>query len=321
MLRGATTICIGAPPCVRAMHGGMASWAGRRRVPPVRPRPSRIWPATAPVQVSATVIQRCFRRHLVRRQVQTGVVPLPSDGHAPLGAGGGRSSGLFDGQDAPEREGLIAHMMRENYAAGLFGFERCNDELSAGAVSSAGVISSPPSYDSVTRAAAEEEGGVTGATANHSVTREAADESDGQIYDGVNGANGGIQSANLLSVPGSSLLSVPAPYDRPGAKEPAAAPVFAPASTPASTPASARAADQTDVCVSVSKDKLPPLDPASSSSSKDTPLLAQPANQLSPRAPGPAHRATPPRSPVAAETQQKPRHKADSSSTNQENGP
>uniref|UniRef100_A0A3B4USX4 Sodium channel protein n=1 Tax=Seriola dumerili TaxID=41447 RepID=A0A3B4USX4_SERDU len=75
-------------------------------------------------EVSATVIQRCYRRHLVRRQMKA-------------------ASYLYQ---APEKEGLIAAMMRENYGSSLLGMER-SETISS--------TSSPPSYDSVTRATSE----------------------------------------------------------------------------------------------------------------------------------------------------------------------
>uniref|UniRef100_A0AAV2L935 Sodium channel protein n=1 Tax=Knipowitschia caucasica TaxID=637954 RepID=A0AAV2L935_KNICA len=106
-------------------------------------------------EVSARVIQRCYRRHLVRRQMKAASylyrqIATPHQDSMP-------DSALF-GDDAPEREGLIAAMMRENYAAGLFAMERSETV-------STGLISSPPSYDSVTRAAAAEEEATSTVTA------------------------------------------------------------------------------------------------------------------------------------------------------------
>uniref|UniRef100_A0A3P8RR56 Sodium channel protein n=1 Tax=Amphiprion percula TaxID=161767 RepID=A0A3P8RR56_AMPPE len=80
-------------------------------------------------EVSATVIQRCYRRHLVRRQMKAASYlyrQITTPRH-----------------DAPEKEGLIAAMMRENYGSSLLGMER-SETISS--------TSSPPSYDSVTRA-------------------------------------------------------------------------------------------------------------------------------------------------------------------------
>uniref|UniRef100_A0A6Q2WRZ3 Sodium channel protein n=1 Tax=Esox lucius TaxID=8010 RepID=A0A6Q2WRZ3_ESOLU len=87
--------------------------------------------------VSAAVIQRCFRRHLVRRQMkqasflyrsmQTNLTQSPPD----------------EGGNGPEKEGLIASMIKENYGG---------PEMEVETLSS---TSSPPSYDSVTRATSE----------------------------------------------------------------------------------------------------------------------------------------------------------------------
>uniref|UniRef100_Q9JJV9-2 Isoform 2 of Sodium channel protein type 5 subunit alpha n=1 Tax=Mus musculus TaxID=10090 RepID=Q9JJV9-2 len=86
-------------------------------------------------EVSATVIQRAFRRHLLQRSVK----------HASfLFRQQAGSSGLSD-EDAPEREGLIAYMMNEN-------FSRRSGPLSSSSISS---TSFPPSYDSVTRATSD----------------------------------------------------------------------------------------------------------------------------------------------------------------------
>ncbi|XP_077721874.1 sodium channel protein type 5 subunit alpha isoform X2 [Canis aureus] len=85
-------------------------------------------------EVSATVIQRAFRRHLLQRSVK----------HASFlyrqQAGGARS-----GERAPEREGLIAYTMAENFSRRL-------GPPSSSSISS---TSSPPSYDSVTRATSD----------------------------------------------------------------------------------------------------------------------------------------------------------------------
>ncbi|XP_006869202.1 PREDICTED: sodium channel protein type 5 subunit alpha isoform X8 [Chrysochloris asiatica] len=86
-------------------------------------------------EVSATVIQRAFRRHLLQRSVK----------HASfLFRQQTGSSGLSD-EDAPEREGLIAYMMNENFARRL-------GPPSSSSISS---TSFPPSYDSVTRATSD----------------------------------------------------------------------------------------------------------------------------------------------------------------------
>ncbi|XP_040335759.1 sodium channel protein type 5 subunit alpha isoform X9 [Herpailurus yagouaroundi] len=83
-------------------------------------------------EVSATIIQRAFRRHLLQRSVK----------HASfLFRQQAGSSGLSE-EDAPEQEGLIAHVMNEN-------FSRRRGPPSTSSASS------PPSYDSVTRATSD----------------------------------------------------------------------------------------------------------------------------------------------------------------------
>ncbi|KAI4806702.1 hypothetical protein KUCAC02_017515, partial [Chaenocephalus aceratus] len=97
--------------------------------------------------VSAAVIQRCYRRHLIRRQLKAASY-LYRQITTPRHAGGEaeeRSEGVLV-DDAPEKEGLIATMMRENYGSSLLAME-CSETISA--------TSSPPSYDSVTRATSE----------------------------------------------------------------------------------------------------------------------------------------------------------------------
>uniref|UniRef100_A0A8C5YFE0 Sodium channel protein n=1 Tax=Microcebus murinus TaxID=30608 RepID=A0A8C5YFE0_MICMU len=85
-------------------------------------------------EVSATVIQRAFRRHLLQRSMK----------HASfLFRQQAGSSGLSD-EDAPEREGLIAYMMNENFSRPL-----------GPPSSSISSTSFPPSYDSVTRATSD----------------------------------------------------------------------------------------------------------------------------------------------------------------------
>ncbi|XP_023557996.1 sodium channel protein type 5 subunit alpha isoform X7 [Octodon degus] len=87
-------------------------------------------------EVSATVIQRAFRRHLLQRSVKHASFLFRQQ----VG-----SSGLSE-EDAPEREGLIAYMMNENY------FSQHNGPPSSSSISS---TSFPPSYDSVTRATSD----------------------------------------------------------------------------------------------------------------------------------------------------------------------
>nr|XP_008533695.1 PREDICTED: sodium channel protein type 5 subunit alpha [Equus przewalskii] len=86
-------------------------------------------------EVSATIIQRAFRRHLLQRSMK----------HASfLFRQQAGSSGLSE-EDAPEQEGLIAYMMNEN-------FSRRHGPPSSSSISS---TSFPPSYDSVTRATSD----------------------------------------------------------------------------------------------------------------------------------------------------------------------
>ncbi|XP_034718716.1 sodium channel protein type 2 subunit alpha-like [Etheostoma cragini] len=91
--------------------------------------------------VSATVIQRCYRRHLVRRQLKAASY-LYRQITTPRHVGEEDGGEEMFGEDAPEKEGLIAAMMRENYGSSLLAIEHSE-------------TSSPPSYDSVTRATSE----------------------------------------------------------------------------------------------------------------------------------------------------------------------
>uniref|UniRef100_A0A3B3V8B2 Sodium channel protein n=1 Tax=Poecilia latipinna TaxID=48699 RepID=A0A3B3V8B2_9TELE len=98
-------------------------------------------------EVSATIIQRCYRRHLVRRQMKAASYmyrqfTTPRHDHSE-GEEGGE---VMFGEDAPEKEGLIATMMKENYGSSLLGVERSSTMSST---------SSPPSYNSVTRVTSE----------------------------------------------------------------------------------------------------------------------------------------------------------------------
>uniref|UniRef100_A0A8B9HNL6 Sodium channel protein n=1 Tax=Astyanax mexicanus TaxID=7994 RepID=A0A8B9HNL6_ASTMX len=86
-------------------------------------------------EVSAVVIQRAYRRHLVRRQLKQASFiyrQINSDGAAK------------EDESPPEKEGLIASLMKENYGPEV---EVEVEDLSS--------TSSPPSYDSVTRATSE----------------------------------------------------------------------------------------------------------------------------------------------------------------------
>ncbi|XP_061522813.1 sodium channel protein type 4 subunit alpha B-like [Phycodurus eques] len=100
--------------------------------------------------VSAAVIQRCYRRHLVRRQMKAASYlyrQIATPRRGPARGRGEEADGEEEEEEeeAPEKEGLIAAMIRENYGSGPVGTER-SETLSS--------TSSPPSYDSVTRAAA-----------------------------------------------------------------------------------------------------------------------------------------------------------------------
>ncbi|XP_062847301.1 sodium channel, voltage gated, type V-like, alpha b [Trichomycterus rosablanca] len=82
-------------------------------------------------EVSAIVIQRAYRRHLLRRQLKQASFLYRQI----------NSEGATSEEDSPpEKEGLIAFLMKENYG-------HDGEGLSS--------TSSPPSYDSVTRAASE----------------------------------------------------------------------------------------------------------------------------------------------------------------------
>uniref|UniRef100_A0AAY4ABF8 Sodium channel protein n=1 Tax=Denticeps clupeoides TaxID=299321 RepID=A0AAY4ABF8_9TELE len=86
-------------------------------------------------EVSAMIIQRSYRRHLVRRQLRQACY-LYRQIHSIEGA-------VKDDDEPPEKEGLIASMMKENYGPEA----ELMETLSS--------TSSPPSYDSVTRATGE----------------------------------------------------------------------------------------------------------------------------------------------------------------------
>ncbi|XP_052452503.1 sodium channel, voltage gated, type V-like, alpha b isoform X1 [Carassius gibelio] len=85
-------------------------------------------------EVSAIMIQRAYRRHLLRRQLKQASL-LYRQLHMP--------DAIKDGDSSPESEGLIVAMIMENYGAEA----EVTDTLSA--------TSCPPSYDSVTRATCE----------------------------------------------------------------------------------------------------------------------------------------------------------------------
>ncbi|XP_053491252.1 sodium channel, voltage gated, type V-like, alpha b [Ictalurus furcatus] len=83
-------------------------------------------------EVSSVVIQRAYRRHLLRRQLRQA-----SFIYRQINVEGAASS---EDDSPPEKEGLIAFMLKENYGPET-------EALSS--------TSSPPSYDSVTRATSE----------------------------------------------------------------------------------------------------------------------------------------------------------------------
>uniref|UniRef100_A0A7N4PJ42 Sodium channel protein n=1 Tax=Sarcophilus harrisii TaxID=9305 RepID=A0A7N4PJ42_SARHA len=84
-------------------------------------------------EVSAVVIQRAFRRHLLQRSLK----------HASFLYRQQTSDGTLSGDDAPEHEGLIAYMMNANFSR------------RSGPPDSVSSTSLPPSYDSVTRATSD----------------------------------------------------------------------------------------------------------------------------------------------------------------------
>ncbi|XP_045907766.1 sodium channel protein type 4 subunit alpha B-like [Micropterus dolomieu] len=88
-------------------------------------------------EVSAIIIQRCYRRHLVRRQMKQASYLYRQINYETV----------VDVENAPEREGLIASMI-EHY--GPVGVEVVQTEETEETL-----MSSPPSYESVTRAASD----------------------------------------------------------------------------------------------------------------------------------------------------------------------
>ncbi|XP_056248149.1 sodium channel protein type 4 subunit alpha B-like [Seriola aureovittata] len=83
-------------------------------------------------EVSAIIIQRCYRRHLVRRQMKQASYLYRQINYETV----------VDVENAPETEGLIASMIQHYGPAGVEIVQTTEDTL----------MSSPPSYDSVTRA-------------------------------------------------------------------------------------------------------------------------------------------------------------------------
>ncbi|KAM9323689.1 sodium channel protein type 2 subunit alpha-like [Pholidichthys leucotaenia] len=83
-------------------------------------------------EVSAIIIQRCYRRHLVKRQMKQASYLYRQINYETV----------VDVENAPEREGLIASMIHHYGPVVLEEEQTAEDTL----------VSSPPSYDSVTRA-------------------------------------------------------------------------------------------------------------------------------------------------------------------------
>ncbi|XP_041848219.1 sodium channel protein type 1 subunit alpha-like [Melanotaenia boesemani] len=83
-------------------------------------------------EVSAVIIQRCYRRHLVRRQMKQASYLYRQINYETV----------VDVENAPETEGLIASMIQHYGPMGVVVVQTTEDTI----------MSSPPSYDSVTRA-------------------------------------------------------------------------------------------------------------------------------------------------------------------------
>ncbi|XP_035860680.1 sodium channel protein type 4 subunit alpha B-like isoform X3 [Sander lucioperca] len=86
-------------------------------------------------EVSAIIIQRCYRRHLVRRQMKQASYLYRQINYETV----------VDVENAPETEGLIASMVQHYGLVTVEIAQTTEDTL----------LSSPPSYDSVTRAASD----------------------------------------------------------------------------------------------------------------------------------------------------------------------
>ncbi|CAJ1071602.1 sodium channel protein type 4 subunit alpha-like [Xyrichtys novacula] len=86
-------------------------------------------------EVSAIIIQRCYRRHLVRRQMKQASYLYRQI----------NCETVVDVENAPETEGLIASLLQHYGPVESEAAETTEDPL----------MSSPPSYDSVTRAASD----------------------------------------------------------------------------------------------------------------------------------------------------------------------
>ncbi|XP_026168712.1 sodium channel protein type 4 subunit alpha B-like [Mastacembelus armatus] len=86
-------------------------------------------------EVSAIIIQRCYRRHLVRRQMKQASYLYRQINYETV----------VDVENAPEKQGLIASMI-QHYGPVEVEVVQTREET---------LMSSPPSYDSVTRAASD----------------------------------------------------------------------------------------------------------------------------------------------------------------------
>ncbi|MEQ2306092.1 Sodium channel protein type 2 subunit alpha [Ameca splendens] len=94
-------------------------------------------------EVSAVVIQRCYRRHLVRRQMKQASYLYRQINYETV----------VDVENAPETEGLIASMI-QHFSPIAIQVEQTVEDI----------LSSPPSYDSVTRGACISPSAIVGAT-------------------------------------------------------------------------------------------------------------------------------------------------------------
>ncbi|XP_031439390.1 sodium channel, voltage gated, type V-like, alpha b isoform X1 [Clupea harengus] len=93
--------------------------------------------------VSAGIIQRAYRRHLVRRQLKHASYLYRQINTTTTTTTTTTEDASKEESIAPEKEGLIASMMQENYGPEMELIETLSS------------TSSPPSYDSVTRATSE----------------------------------------------------------------------------------------------------------------------------------------------------------------------
>ncbi|KAM6918646.1 sodium channel protein type 2 subunit alpha-like [Xenentodon cancila] len=106
-------------------------------------------------EVSAIVIQRCYRRHLVRRQMKQASYLYRQINYETV----------VDVGDAPETEGLLASMIQHYGPMGVEVVQTPEDT----------VMSSPPSYDSVTRESSLSPSEAVGSTPRGSELGEAGE--------------------------------------------------------------------------------------------------------------------------------------------------